>query len=242
MTALKVPVCDWKSSWADVCWSLQSWTILNNPNIHSISWVTHHHGSQQTKGKQTRSTTLKLMVHQGSIFKLWVRVRVRQNIFKQTWTNPAAHRDTFIWHLIFKSIVVINNLTWRWVLWLILETICSSDVAHLSFFSSLLIFNANSNKTITIIRRRGYVRNGVIRENDLDSRVVGLRGSAREDDLSGICSDQISHLLLRANSTHQSEFNHITNRKKRINFLHPSYKLNLRTFLAVSIAVSLSQP
>lgn len=38
----------------------------------------------------------------------------------------------------------------------------------------------------------------MIRKNDLDGRVVGLRGSAREDDLSGICSDQISHLLLRA--------------------------------------------
>lgn len=189
---------------ADPCSPEPSSTIQTFTPFHEwhiTTWPSRQRGSIPS---ETRSTTLKLMVHKGSIFKLWVRVRVRRNIFKQTWTNPAAHRDTFIWHLIFKSIVVINNLTWIWVFCSILETICSSDVAHLSFFSSLLIFNANSNKTITIIRRRGYVRkrslnrNGVIRKNDLDGRVVGLRGSAREDDLSGICSDQISHLLLRA--------------------------------------------
>lgn len=51
------------------------------------------------------------------------------------------------------------------------------------------------------------------RKSDLDGHVVGLRGSAREDDLSGICSDQISHLLLRVKDNPQSELNHITKRK-----------------------------
>lgn len=84
------------------------------------------------------------------------------------------------------------------------KTICSSDIAHLSFFSSLLIFNANSKQNNNNnLKRRSLNRNGVIRNKDLDGRVVGLRGSAGEDDLSGICSDQISHLLLRAKGNSQ---------------------------------------
>lgn len=78
------------STWADVSWSLESWTILNNPNIHTVSrdLLTHPQVTQQTKD------------------------------------------------------------------WLILETISSSDVAHSSSFSSLLVFNANSSKTITIIKKK----------------------------------------------------------------------------------------
>lgn len=89
-----------------------------------------------------------------------------------------------------------------------------------------------------------YQRLSKSRGKDLYGHVVGLCSSAGKDDLSGISSNQVCHLLLRVKETTDSYFLSIYIRIKLFKLKKKKKKTlpSPQTFLAVSMAVSVSQP
>lgn len=89
---------------------------------------------------------------------------------------------------------------------------------HISCRHSFLV-RPNVQAVLTANQEGLVVRGGVVwqggdntgssdggeeQRGDLDGHVVGFGGSAGEDDLSGICANQISHLLVRVTENTQS--------------------------------------